>query len=71
MKKQGLTGEIRSREASEALIYGSLIEHGAGHLTTFSDGARQFDVFRHSQCWIHAERGLAKVHPVNDQQAMT
>lgn len=69
MKDLGLTGR-RRQQASEAMIYGSLIQHGAGHLTTFSDGARQFDVFKHSQCWIHAERGLAKVHPVNDQQAM-
>ena len=69
MKNLGLTGR-RRQQASEAMIYGSLILHGAGHLTTFSDGARQFDVFKHSQCWIHAERGLAKVHPVNDQQAM-
>ena len=69
MKDLGLTGK-RRQQASEAMIYGSLIQHGAGHLTTFSDGARQFDVFKHSQCWIHAERGLAKVHPVNDQQAM-
>lgn len=69
LKEQGLVKD-RFRQASEALIYGSLIEHGAGHLTTFSDGARQFDVFKHSQCWIHAERGLAKIHPVNDQQAM-
>ena len=69
MKELGLTGR-RRQQASEAMIYGSLIQHGAGHLTTFSDGARQFDVFKHSQCWIHAERGLAKVHPVNDQQAM-
>ena len=70
MDDHGLTGKKRRQQASEALIYGSLIQHGAGHLTTFSDGARQFDVFKHSQCWIHAERGLAKVHPVNDQQAM-
>ena len=69
MKDLGLTGK-RRKEASEAMIYGSLIQHGAGHLTTFSDGARQFDVFKHSQCWIHAERGLAKIHPANDQQAM-
>ncbi|USE38988.1 transposase [Endozoicomonas sp. SCSIO W0465] len=69
MKDLRLTGR-RRQQASEAMIYGSLIQHGAGHLTTFSDGARQFDVFKHSQCWIHAERGLAKVHPVNDQQAM-
>lgn len=70
MDDHGLTGKKRRQQASEALIYGSLIQDGAGHLTTFSDGARQFDIFKHSQCWIHAERGLAKVHPVNDQQAM-
>ena len=60
MKDLGITGK-RRREANEAMIYGSLIQHGAGHLTTFSDGARQFDIFKHSQCWIHAERGLAGI----------
>ena len=69
MEDLGITGK-RRQQVNEGMIYGSLIQHGAGHLTTFSDGARQFDVFQHSQCWIHAERGLAKVHPVNDQQAM-
>ena len=69
MKDHGLTGKKRLQQASEALIYASLIEHGLGHLTTFSDGAQQFNVFKHAQCWIHAERLLYKVHPVNDQQA--
>ncbi len=68
MDDHGLTGKKRRQQACEALIYASLIHHGAGHLTTFSDGAQQFNVFKHAQCWIHAERGLAKVHPVNDQQ---
>ena len=39
------------------------------HLTSFSDGAQQFNVFKHAQCWVHTERLLYKVHPVNDQQA--
>ena len=39
------------------------------HMVTFSDGARQFDVFDHAQCWLHAERPLDKVIPVNEQQA--
>ena len=69
MKDHGLTGKKRLKEASEALIYASLIEHGLGHLTTFSDGAQQFNVFKHAQCWVHAERLLAKVHPVDEQQA--
>ncbi|WP_067518354.1 IS66 family transposase [Endozoicomonas ascidiicola] len=70
MKDHGLTGKKRLQQASEALIYASLIAHGLGHLTTFSDGAQQFNVFKHAQCWVHAERLLAKVHPVNDQQAL-
>ena len=69
LNAHGLTGKTRRKQAEEALIYSSLIAHGMGHLTTFSDGAQQFNVFNHSQCWIHAERALAKVHPVNDQQA--
>ncbi|MGB0360811.1 MAG: IS66 family transposase, partial [Endozoicomonas sp.] len=69
LNDHGLTGKTRRRQADEALIYSSLIAHGLGHLTTFSDGAQQFNVFNHAQCWIHAERGLAKVHPVNEQQA--
>ena len=38
MEDHGLTGKKRLQQASEALIYASLIEHGLGHLTTFSDG---------------------------------
>ena len=38
IKEQGLTGKKRFSQASEALIYGSLIEQGAGHLTTFIQG---------------------------------
>ena len=40
-----------------------------GKPEAFSDGARQFDVFDHAQCWLHAERPLDKVIPVNEQQA--
>ena len=69
LNDHGLTGNTRRRQAAEALIYSSLMAHGMGHLTTFSDGAQQFNVFNHAQCWIHAERGLAKVHPINEQQA--
>ena len=55
---------------SSAMLYGSLIHHDFDlHMVTFSDGARQFDVFDHAQCWLHAERPLDKVIPVNEQQA--
>ena len=58
MEDHGLTGKKRLQQASEALIYASLVEHGLGHLMTFSDGAQPFDVFRQAQCWIHAERKI-------------
>ena len=55
---------------SEGLLYGSLMHYGFDrHMVTFSDGARQFDVFDHAQCWLHAARPLEKVIPVNEQQA--
>ncbi len=55
---------------SAAMLYGSLVHHGFDrHMVTFSDGARQFDVFDHAQCWLHAERPLDKVIPVNEHQA--
>lgn len=44
MKGHGLTGKRRLQQASEALVYACLMEHGLGHLTTFSDGAQQFNV---------------------------
>ena len=43
MKEYGLTGKKRLQQAREALIYASLIDHDLGHLTTFSDGAQQFN----------------------------
>ena len=55
---------------TSAMLYGSLIHHDFDrHMVTFSDGTRQFDVFDHAQCWLHAMRPLDKVIPVNEQQA--
>ena len=67
----GLEGHPRLRQdISAAMLYGSLMHHGFDrHMVTFSDGARQFDVFDHAQCWLHAARPVEKVIPVNEQQA--
>ena len=55
---------------SEGMLYGSSMLHSFDrHMVIFSDGARQFDVFDHAQCWLHAARPLEKVIPVNEQQA--
>ena len=67
----GLKGRPKLRQrVSEAMLYGSLMHHGFDrHTVTFSDGARQFDVFDHAQCWLHAARPLEKIIPVTEQQA--
>lgn len=65
----GLNGPRLRKRASEAMLYGSLMHHGFNQNTvTFSDGARQFNVYSHAQCWLHAARPLEKVIPVNRQQ---
>ncbi len=47
---------------TQALLIGSLIEHGFDPNTLIhSDGAGQFNVFTHSLCWKHAERPLVKL----------
>lgn len=69
MKDIGLDGPGLRQKATEGVLYGSLIHHGFNCQTvTFSDGAQQFNVYDHAQCWLHAGRPLEKVIPVNKQQ---
>jgi len=32
-----------------------------------SDGAGQFNVLNHALCWVHTERLIHKMRPLNDQ----
>ena len=65
----GLDGPKLRQTVCSGILYGSLIHHGFDQeITTFSDGAQQFNVFQHAQCWLHAGRPLEKVIPVNQQQ---
>lgn len=69
MKDIGLDGSRLRQKATEGVLYGSLIHHGFNRQTvTFSDGAQQFNVYDHAQCWLHAARPLEKVIPVNRHQ---
>ena len=57
------------RLASEAAVAGSLEHHGLlQDAVIVSDGAGQFDVFRHGLCWIHAERLIHRLVPVTEAQ---
>ena len=63
----GITGAKAVRLASE--VAGSLDHHGLlKDAVIVSDGAGQFDVFRHGLCWIHAERLIHRLVPVTEAQ---
>lgn len=65
----GVTGAKTVRLASEAAVVGSLDHHGLlKDAVIVSDGAGQFDVFRHGLCWIHAERLIHALITVTDDQ---
>jgi hypothetical protein len=64
----GIKKERHIKIATEGALLGSLIEKGLNpDLAIISDGARQFDVLLHGLCWIHAERLIHKLIPVNEQ----
>src|SRR5260370_22260999 len=54
--------------ATEGALLGSLKRHGvAPDLAIISDDAGQFNVMIHGLCWVHAERLVHKLLPLNDQ----
>ncbi len=58
------------RLVTEAGLIGSLLENGfPRNLIILSDDAGQFNVFQHALCWIHAERGIKSIIPLNSLQA--
>ena len=59
--------------ATEGALIGGLAAHGFNlEIGLVSDDAGQFDLFVHSLCWIHAERPLSHLVPLNetDRQAI-
>lgn len=57
------------RIATEGALLGSLLDKGFNpELAIVSDGALQFAIGLHALCWIHAERLIHKLIPINDAQ---
>ncbi len=66
LKEVGITGSTHLRIATEGALIGSLLSHGFPEMMgIISDDAGQFNVFRHALCWIHAERTINKLIPLN------
>jgi hypothetical protein len=62
LEKLGINSQQARRRVSEAGLLGGLCAQGVSpSLRVLSDGARQFCLFTHALCWVHAERGLRKL----------
>jgi len=66
-----ITSQEHRRIVTEAGLYGSLLAHELyDQMTLISDDAKQFKVlgFLNGLCWVHAERHVARLVPVNRKQ---
>ena len=67
----GIQKERLVKIITEGALVGSVLVHGFSiDLKIVSDDAGQFNIFRHALCWIHAERGINKLIPLNDDHAV-
>ena len=65
----GIVSVRHRRIATEGALLGGLIQMGFSlDLAIISDGARQFAILLHALCWVHAERLVHKLIPLNDRQ---
>ena len=65
-------GKGMQRIFTEGALLGSLIQRGDITLNTIliSDGARQFDLLTHALCWIHVERSIKKLIPIDENDRL-
>jgi len=64
----GIKVERHRRIATEGALLGGLIDKGFSlDLVIVSDGAGQFAILLHALCWVHAERLVHKLIPLNER----
>jgi hypothetical protein len=67
LSKLGIEGQRHIDIATQGALMGSLLAHGfPTEMAILSDDAGQFNVFRHGLCWIHAERVIVRIIPLNE-----
>lgn len=66
--KEHLFGKTMRKILTEGALIGTLIarEIITPELILMSDGAGQFALFTHIRCWIHIERSIKKIIPVDE-----
>lgn len=63
---QGIKGKTHRRIITEGALIGGLLAQGIpADFGIISDDAGQFNVFDHALCWIHAERVINRLIPLN------
>lgn len=67
LEKHAITKPRHQRIATEGALLGSVLQQGLCHdLAIVSDDAGQFNVLIHGLCWVHTERLIHKLLPLND-----
>jgi hypothetical protein len=67
MDQQGIVKPRHRRIATEGALMGGLLDQGIpSDFSIISDDAGQLNVFDHALCWIHAERVINRLIPLND-----
>lgn len=67
LKELSITSTRHCRIATEGALLGSVLHHGlCDDLAIVSDDAGQFNVLSHGLCWVHAERLIHKLLPLNE-----
>jgi len=62
-----ITNPRHQRCATEGALLGSVLRNGlCDDLTIVSDDAGQFAILRHALCWVHTERLIHKMLPLNE-----
>ncbi len=71
LKQIGIQSMNHVRLVTEAALMGALLATDINpSLVVLSDDAGQFNIFKHALCWIHAERLIKKLEPINDSFAL-
>lgn len=71
LKKWGIDKADHQRLIVEATLWGSLMEHQLyADISFMSDGATTYKLlgFGHGLCWLHAERSVARLIPLDRRQ---
>lgn len=69
LKQLSITKKRHCRIATEGALLGCVLYHGmCDDLAIISDDAGQFNILLHGLCWVHAERLIHKLIPLNETQ---